>query len=63
MDDDPHPVESYMKEHKYTFPVIVGGELVQKLFLADGGTPNRGSLTERGAGPTSFGHGRWDASF
>ena len=52
-----------MKEHKYTFPVIVGGELVQKLFLADGGTPNRGSLTERGAGPTSFGHGCWDASF
>src|SRR5206468_4976769 len=39
MHDDPHRVESYMKEHKYTFPVIVGGELVQKMFLADGGIP------------------------
>jgi thiol-disulfide isomerase/thioredoxin len=36
MEDDSRAVEAYMKENSYTFPVIVSGELVQKLFPAGG---------------------------
>ena len=54
MDDDPHRVESYMKEHKYTFPVIVGGELVQKMFLADGGIPQSWIIDREGRRSDQF---------
>ena len=39
LDHDPRQVESYMKENKYTFPVIVDGNLVEKLFSSEGGLP------------------------
>jgi thiol-disulfide isomerase/thioredoxin len=39
MDDDPRRVEAYIKENSYTFPVIVSGELVEKLFPPRGGMP------------------------
>lgn len=39
VDKDPSDVQKYMKEHGYSFPVIVSGELPRKLFPGQRGIP------------------------
>jgi thiol-disulfide isomerase/thioredoxin len=53
IDADPSVVERYLREKKFTFPVIVDPELAESLFTRDGGVPKQwvvdraGRRTER----------------